>query len=103
MNEAERYWAKFFKDICPYTGKKCEDWNCDECEVEKAERKFAEGEEEKVSLVGTWVETKDNKIIEVTAETNVSYFGRIITHLDPELKYGEMVEVQKEDLLDEDL
>lgn len=45
MNEAERYWAKFFKDICPYTGKKCDDWNCSECEVEKAEREFAEGEE----------------------------------------------------------
>lgn len=40
MKEAERYWAKFFKDICPYTGEKCEDWNCTECEIEKAEREW---------------------------------------------------------------
>ncbi len=45
MSETERYWAKFFKDICPYTGRKCEDWNCPECEVEKAEREWRENRE----------------------------------------------------------
>ena len=46
MNESERYWAKFFKDICPYTGRKCEDWNCPECEVEQSEREFAKNDNE---------------------------------------------------------
>lgn len=40
---SQNYWAKgFFKGKCPYTGKKCEDWNCNECEVEKAEREWME-------------------------------------------------------------
>lgn len=45
MNEegSQNYWAKdFFNGKCPYTGKKCEDWNCNECEVEKAEREWVE-------------------------------------------------------------
>jgi hypothetical protein len=32
-------WAKeHFKGKCPYTSKKCEDWNCKECLVERQER-----------------------------------------------------------------
>lgn len=37
---------EIFKGICPYTDKPCEDWNCTECEVEKAEREYLESEAE---------------------------------------------------------
>lgn len=40
MTEQEKHWARYFNDICPYTGKKCSDWNCTECEVEQAEREY---------------------------------------------------------------
>lgn len=33
---------EYFKGVCPYTDKPCEDWNCTECEVEKAEREYIE-------------------------------------------------------------
>ena len=49
MSEEEslNYWAKgFFKGKCPYTGKKCDDWNCKKCEIEDAERKYMEEEDE---------------------------------------------------------
>lgn len=63
MNEAEKYWASFFRDICPYTGKKCEVWNCNECEVEKAEREWMEKEEE-CPYYDSEVETCRRSIVE---------------------------------------
>lgn len=36
--------AIYFHDICPYTKKKCDDWNCSKCEVEITEQEFAEGD-----------------------------------------------------------
>ena len=35
---------KIFKYRCPYTDKPCFDWNCFQCEVEKAEREYMESE-----------------------------------------------------------
>lgn len=32
------------KGKCPYTDKKCEDWKCQDCEVEAAERKYMEND-----------------------------------------------------------
>lgn len=37
---------KHFKGKCPYTDKKCEDWRCQDCEVEAAERKYMENDSE---------------------------------------------------------
>jgi len=31
---------EIFNGICPYTDKPCEEWNCTECEVEKAEQEY---------------------------------------------------------------
>jgi hypothetical protein len=31
---------EIFKSICPYTGKECETFNCNSCEIEQAEREF---------------------------------------------------------------
>ena len=31
---------KHFKGKCPYTDKKCEDWRCQDCEVEATERNY---------------------------------------------------------------
>lgn len=31
-----------FEGRCPYTDKPCEDWNCNECEVEQEERDYLE-------------------------------------------------------------
>lgn len=36
--------AIYFHNICPYTKKKCDDWNCSKCEVEITEQEFAEGD-----------------------------------------------------------
>lgn len=47
LEEAERdQIKKFFKGKCPYTDKKCEDWRCQNCEVEAAERKYMENDSE---------------------------------------------------------
>ena len=40
----DEYGREHFKGICPYTNKKCEKWTCSICEVEKRERRFAEGD-----------------------------------------------------------
>ena len=39
--------AEFFNYRCPYTGKPCDDWNCDECEVEEQERRCMDEKEVK--------------------------------------------------------
>jgi hypothetical protein len=31
-----------FNGRCPYTDKPCEDWNCNECEIEQEEREYLE-------------------------------------------------------------
>ena len=47
LEEAERdQIKKYFKGKCPYTDKKCEDWRCQNCEVEAAERKYMENDSE---------------------------------------------------------
>lgn len=47
LEEAERNQIKnHFKGKCPYTDKKCEDWRCQDCEVEAAERKYMENDSE---------------------------------------------------------
>lgn len=47
LEEAERNQIKkYFKGKCPYTDKKCEDWRCQDCEVEAAERKYMENDSE---------------------------------------------------------
>lgn len=43
------YARKQFNNKCPYTGKDCETFNCNNCKVEEAEREFmreTEGEEQ---------------------------------------------------------
>jgi len=43
--ESLNLWAeRFFEGYCPYTGEKCQVWECHKCEVEKTEREFAKGE-----------------------------------------------------------
>lgn len=32
--------TQYFKDRCPYTNKKCDDWNCQLCSIEKREKKW---------------------------------------------------------------
>lgn len=40
-------WAKeYFEGRCPYTGKPCDDWECNKCETEKQEQRWIEEEEE---------------------------------------------------------
>ena len=40
-------WAKeYFGGKCPYTGKKCESWECSRCQVEKNEKEWIEEMEE---------------------------------------------------------
>lgn len=47
LEEAERNQIKkYFKGKCPYTDKKCEDWRCQNCKVEAAERKYMENDSE---------------------------------------------------------
>lgn len=36
---------QFFNGICPYTDKPCDDWNCEQCEVEAREREYLGVEE----------------------------------------------------------
>ena len=41
-------WAKkYFGGKCPYTGKKCESWECNGCPVEQEEREWIKESEEK--------------------------------------------------------
>lgn len=40
------YGKDHFKGICPYINKPCDTWTCGACEVERRERKFAEGDTE---------------------------------------------------------
>ena len=42
MKEWQKIEAEFFDWDCPYTGKHCEDWECDSCDVEMEERKAYE-------------------------------------------------------------
>lgn len=36
-------WAKeYFGGKCPYTGKKCESWECSRCQAEKNEKEWME-------------------------------------------------------------
>lgn len=44
--ETEETAREIFKGVCPYTNKKCDKWTCSVCEVEKRERRFAEGDTE---------------------------------------------------------
>lgn len=37
---------KYFKGKCPYTDMKCEEWRCQNCEIEAAERKYMENDSE---------------------------------------------------------
>lgn len=47
LEEAERNQIKkYFKGKCPYINKKCEDWKCQNCEVEAAERRYMENDSE---------------------------------------------------------
>ena len=40
-------WAKeYFGGKCPYTGKKCESWECSRCQVEQNEKEWMEESEE---------------------------------------------------------
>lgn len=39
MSEYERH---IFNGLCPYTGKPCETFECDKCEIEAEERKWLE-------------------------------------------------------------
>ena len=45
-NSKTKTYREIFKGECPYTSKKCDDWNCPECEVEQAEREYMKGENE---------------------------------------------------------
>lgn len=38
------YGREHFKEICPYTNKKCNTWTCSVCKVAEQERKFAGGD-----------------------------------------------------------
>ena len=40
------YGKEHFNGICPYINKPCDTWTCGACEVERRERKFAEGDTE---------------------------------------------------------
>ena len=42
--DPDEYGREIFKGVCPYTNLKCEKWTCSTCEVEKRERRFAEGD-----------------------------------------------------------
>ena len=42
----ENHDREYFKGICPYTDKPCDEWMCQTCEVEQREREWLEGEED---------------------------------------------------------
>lgn len=44
MTEEQKlqYGKELFKGKCPYTGKHCKSWKCEECETEKQEREGLE-------------------------------------------------------------
>lgn len=46
LGVVDEFSREHFKGICPHTNKKCEKWTCNICEVEKRERRFAEGDTE---------------------------------------------------------
>lgn len=48
MTDIDEYGRELFKGKCPYTGKKCGSWECEDCEVEKAEIDFADNKNEEV-------------------------------------------------------
>ena len=56
-----------------------------------------------MNRVGTWIETKNHKIVEVTAEENSFYFGREIDESETTLKYGGPIAVDKEDVIEDDV
>jgi hypothetical protein len=37
---------EYFDSVCPYTDRHCEDWNCKQCYIERAEREYLESEAE---------------------------------------------------------
>ena len=56
-----------------------------------------------MSLVGTWTETKDGKIIEVTRETETACIGREVCYKAYlPLRYGKELTVAKNDIIYED-
>lgn len=55
-----------------------------------------------MNRVGTWIETKNHKIVEVIAEENSFYFGVEIDESETNLRYGSPIVVNKEDIIDDD-
>jgi len=53
-----------------------------------------------MSLVGTWVETKDGRIMEVTRETETAVIGtEIVYRVSKPLRYGNELTVAKNEVI----
>lgn len=56
--------------------------------------------QEQESIVGTWVETSDGKIVEVESETDESVLGiEIVYNVAKPLRYGKRLSVNKSEVV----